>query len=197
MPTDLKSTMRKAMASHQSDATTSKTPSATTTRTLPHIPVELWGEIIGHVDDPFDLWISCRQVSRSFRHEAELAFRQHLLPESRMGWFCAENGVYIDLWALLDTTCNKQSPSGPHFELFTFRPYTSVTKPTSPGFASTSNRDRALWKILDREDIHALRPIVEFSGSARRGAPFHSMIVSFKNAGSFLYFVNDIELPLH
>ncbi|KAF2133825.1 hypothetical protein P153DRAFT_353066 [Dothidotthia symphoricarpi CBS 119687] len=50
------------------------------------LPIELWGEVLRQIDDPFTLWITWRQVSRTFRSEAERVFRAVYLPRLRIQW---------------------------------------------------------------------------------------------------------------
>ncbi|KNG51710.1 hypothetical protein TW65_011047 [Stemphylium lycopersici] len=61
---------------------------------LPYLPSEIWGEILSHVDD-FRLWTICRQVSRWWRHEAELCFSMKRIQDLKIRWktgiiLCAE-----------------------------------------------------------------------------------------------------------
>jgi hypothetical protein len=49
-----------------------------------YMPVEIWGCILENVDDPHTLWITCRQVSKTFGSEAERAFRHIFVPLFRM-----------------------------------------------------------------------------------------------------------------
>lgn len=53
---------------------------------LPHLPVELWAQVLQNVDDPFTLWITCRQVSRTWRTEGEHVFRTIFLPILHIEW---------------------------------------------------------------------------------------------------------------
>lgn len=46
-----------------------------------NIPQEIWGLILSFVDDEFTLWVTCRQVSRVFRTEAECEFALTQLPK--------------------------------------------------------------------------------------------------------------------
>lgn len=49
-----------------------------------HLPLELWAEIFGHVNDPFDLWVNCRRLSDTTNNEAERIFRLKSLPLLKM-----------------------------------------------------------------------------------------------------------------
>jgi hypothetical protein len=50
------------------------------------LPIELWGHILAECDDPFDLWVTCRQLSHALRKEAEHVFRAIHLPLLRLQW---------------------------------------------------------------------------------------------------------------
>jgi hypothetical protein len=50
------------------------------------LPTELWGHILEELDDPFELWVTCRQVSRTLRKEAEHVFRVCHLPQLSLEW---------------------------------------------------------------------------------------------------------------
>jgi hypothetical protein len=52
--------------------------------TVESLPNEVWDNILKHVDDPYDLWVNCRRVSRSFETSAEGAFRRYFLPLFRL-----------------------------------------------------------------------------------------------------------------
>lgn len=52
--------------------------------TAPQLPTEVWAAILVKVEDPYDLWVSCRQVSSKFKIDAEHAFRVKLLPKLRI-----------------------------------------------------------------------------------------------------------------
>lgn len=57
------------------------------TRTcLPRLPDELFIQVLQSVNDPFVLWITCRQVSQAWRKEAERAFQATYLPLLRIDW---------------------------------------------------------------------------------------------------------------
>ena len=53
---------------------------------LPHLPAELWAQVLQNVDDPFSLWVTCRQASRTWRTEGEHAFRAIFLPILHIEW---------------------------------------------------------------------------------------------------------------
>ena len=53
---------------------------------LPHLPAELGAQVLQNVDDPFSLWVTCRQVSRTWRTEGEHAFRAIFLPILHIEW---------------------------------------------------------------------------------------------------------------
>ena len=53
---------------------------------LPHLPDELFIQVLQSVDDPFVLWVTCRQVSQAWRKEAERAFRATFLPILHIEW---------------------------------------------------------------------------------------------------------------
>jgi hypothetical protein len=61
-------------------------PTASPVYDLPHLPLELWGQVLLQLDDPFTLWVTCRRVSRRFKLEAEHAFRMAMLPHLQMAW---------------------------------------------------------------------------------------------------------------
>ncbi|KAG9185371.1 hypothetical protein G6011_07915 [Alternaria panax] len=46
-------------------------PAMVALQVCPHLPVELWAKVLHHVDDDYTLWVICRQVSQTFRAEAE------------------------------------------------------------------------------------------------------------------------------
>jgi hypothetical protein len=53
---------------------------------LPHLPDELFIQVLQNVNDPFVLWVTCRQVSQAWKTEAEGAFRATYLPLLRIEW---------------------------------------------------------------------------------------------------------------
>jgi hypothetical protein len=61
-------------------------PTASPVYDLPHLPLEIWGQFLLQLDDPFTLWVTCRRISRRFKLEAEHAFRMAMLPHLQMAW---------------------------------------------------------------------------------------------------------------
>ncbi|KAG9195729.1 hypothetical protein G6011_00850 [Alternaria panax] len=53
---------------------------------VPHLPAELWAQVLQNVDDPLTLWVTCRQVSRTWRKEGEHTFRAIYLPNLHTEW---------------------------------------------------------------------------------------------------------------
>jgi len=53
---------------------------------LPRLPDELFIQVLQSVDDPFVLWVTCRQVSQAWRKEGERAFQAIYLPLLRIDW---------------------------------------------------------------------------------------------------------------
>ncbi|EUC48937.1 hypothetical protein COCMIDRAFT_2202 [Bipolaris oryzae ATCC 44560] len=54
-------------------------------------PLEVWAEILQHIDDPFTLWVPCRQVARGIRYEAERVFYTTFIPLLHIEWTGAES----------------------------------------------------------------------------------------------------------
>jgi hypothetical protein len=63
--------------------------------------------ILENVDNPYELWVTCRQLFSELRHEAERVFRRRLLPRLRIAWHFACAGVEgdesLDVRATFDT----------------------------------------------------------------------------------------------
>ena len=53
---------------------------------LPCLPDELFIQVLQSVDDPFVLWVTCRQVSQAWKKEGERAFQAIYLPLLRIDW---------------------------------------------------------------------------------------------------------------
>ncbi|KAE8844416.1 hypothetical protein PTNB85_02681 [Pyrenophora teres f. teres] len=51
-----------------------------------HLSVELWAHVLHHLDDDYTLWVTCRQVSRDIRAEAEREFAKARLPHLNLIW---------------------------------------------------------------------------------------------------------------
>lgn len=78
--------------------------STTTQRPYSHLPAELWAQILHHVEDEYTLWVICRQVSRTFRAEAEREFAKTRLPQLRINW--ASMGEIMHENRLHEFDCN-------------------------------------------------------------------------------------------
>ncbi|KAH6868780.1 hypothetical protein BKA58DRAFT_200992 [Alternaria rosae] len=67
---------------------------------LPHLPDELFIQVLQSVDDPFVLWVTCRQVSQAWRKEGERALQAIYLPLLCIDWshirYSGEPGGRID-----------------------------------------------------------------------------------------------------
>jgi len=60
------------------------------------LPAELWGVVCSFVGD-LELWITCRQVSRTLRKEAEREFGSARLPKLQLIWDLRSNGWHEDV----------------------------------------------------------------------------------------------------
>ncbi|KAJ5056083.1 hypothetical protein J3E74DRAFT_180665, partial [Bipolaris maydis] len=52
----------------------------------PPSPLEIWAEILRHINDPFTLWVPCRQIGRGIRYEAERIFYTTFIPLLHIEW---------------------------------------------------------------------------------------------------------------
>ncbi|KAH5076925.1 hypothetical protein HBH95_114940 [Parastagonospora nodorum] len=113
------------------------------TKPCPPLPFELWGKVLSNIDDPFDLWTTCRQISNGIRIEAERTFRLRFLPDLRIEWIISRDNRY---WknicleirvkpshALVDATSSSAT--------FTIQVKGPVSS-TSSGYVDWSNKER-------------------------------------------------------
>jgi hypothetical protein len=54
--------------------------------TCPHLPAELWAQVLIHVDNDVDFWVNYRRVSRTLRTEATRTFAKSRLQRMDITW---------------------------------------------------------------------------------------------------------------
>lgn len=62
----------------------------------PYLPVEIWSRVLHHVDDDYTLWVICRQVSQTFRAEAEHEFVLKRLSTLDISWLARGRAQHQD-----------------------------------------------------------------------------------------------------
>jgi hypothetical protein len=133
----------------------------------PQLPAEIWSEILQYVDDPYDLWVSCRRVSSTVKGQAERIFRHEFLPDVRIEWeynkdeaSCRnyEHEEAIKIWSRLDIPGSDPQSD---MALFTIRwePLRSDEEDRGGASVTTLERRMKLLKLLklavDRQDVNA------------------------------------------
>lgn len=189
-------------SSHNSFAAMSKDQRSFTSPASFHLPNELWAEVLAHIDDPYDLWVICRQVSRTFRQEAKRAFRSQFLPQIRIQYMtrgpkASPRRCYVRL--KLDSTTPDSSTGR-----FVVRTCSWQANPNWRhvprdhywlNFLSDEHRITTLKAAATWKDVDALSR-VEDGGDH---SPDHRMQVWFKSAKTdnlaCWKFVNDVEIP--
>ncbi|KAH6220022.1 hypothetical protein HBI42_104380 [Parastagonospora nodorum] len=107
------------------------------------LPFELWGKILGNIDDPFDLWTTCRQISNGIKIEAEHTFRLRFLPDLRIKWSITRDNryyetIYLEIRAKPSHALVDATSSSATFTIQVKGPVSS----TSSGYVGWSNKER-------------------------------------------------------
>jgi hypothetical protein len=130
----------------------------------PQLPAEIWSEILQYVDDPYDLWVSCRRVSSTVKGQAERIFRHEFLPEVRIEWeHYAEDAPdryenddeAIKVWAQFDTS---RSDPNSHTALFNIRwelPQGGEETASGADLRTVDARIKSLKLVINRFDSDA------------------------------------------
>ncbi|KAH5183974.1 hypothetical protein HBH76_141860 [Parastagonospora nodorum] len=162
-----------------SSAMTSKT-------TAPELPTEIWAAILMNVEDPYDLWVSCRQVSSKFKIDAERAFRVNFLPHLNIHWgYHGNDGDHISVEATIDDTQSELKSSSVSCLLRTTGPY---SRPPVLPPQTMQERMVMLHNIIDWDDLSAM-------SHAGSWGPLRSMKAYIKCPDICDDYATDLDLP--
>lgn len=159
----------------------------------PNLPVEIWAVILGFVEDPYGLWVSCRRVSRMFKSEAKRCFRKELLPHFhfyRTYNYPARLVGPLKVSASLDDQASRQNPDRAYFQMKIGGPY-SHKFGRLDGFQSEDEGAYLLGVVLDYEDLVALSRTKHLHDALRKS---HTLHISFRDSNCFVQHINDAEI---
>jgi uncharacterized protein YbdZ (MbtH family) len=123
---------------------------------LPHLPAELWAQVLQNVDDPFSLWVTCRQVSRTWRTEGEHAFRTVFLPILHIEWTRVAFGrIAHTIIAIPDEHSIKSQSTTLSLVLRWGEPRSEVMAPNHPEDFTRDKFRRELAWITKYNDYHS------------------------------------------
>jgi hypothetical protein len=163
------------------------------------IPTELWGRILEEVDDPFDLWVNCRQVSRTLQKEAEHIFRVLYVPQLCLHW---ETGLRNVRRTNIQSSLDEKSTSADSSIAYTTTlvimgaPRNDMEKPRV--LAPEEYSQYPLLRTLDYKDIYFHEVTGYFAKEGRNAldeVTRHEFHVSFGGRRIVSSYVNDVNLP--
>lgn len=171
----------------KSYAATALSAMMTSPRTCPQLPTELWSEVLQYLADPYDLWVSCRQVSSAFKIEAERAFRIQFLPCLKVEWRPVDRLVNeFFVVAELDEAISDPKSSSAFFNLHTKDRYFVLNS------LNAEDRVASLRNLIDRDDIDA---IYRKADKWTYGSQGHVMRACFEHLRTPNNYANDVEIP--
>ncbi|KAH5311254.1 hypothetical protein HBI50_156320 [Parastagonospora nodorum] len=163
------------------------------TKPCPPLPFELWGKVLSNIDDPFDLWTTCRQISNGIRIEAERTFRLRFLPDLRIKWSITRDNrycetIYLDIRAKPSHALGDATSSSATFTIQVKGPVSS----TSSGYVGWSNKER-------NECVRQAFHYKDHNATTRTsGQPFaiirHKMRLFFETTNVLATYQNDPEI---
>jgi hypothetical protein len=159
-------------------------PTATPLYDIPHLPLEIWSQVLQQVDDPLILWVTCRRVSRIFKRESEHAFRLAFLPYLRLSWCLGtpDWAPRFEVTAQLDTTVQLPSHKD-NVQIAAFTVFTSGSVDPYGDHQPLSHAKRMEYVRLatDYKDTKfRQRDETRYVWGAMRW-PYHALCVSFVN----------------
>jgi hypothetical protein len=170
------------MAMSQPSAARSLAFTMASTKPCPPLPFELWGKVLSNIDDPFDLWTTCRQISNGIRIEAERTFRLIFLPDLRIKWSITRNSrycehIYLDIRAKPSHALVDAISSSATFTIQVNGPVSS-----SSGYIGWSNKERneCVRQAFHYKDHNATTRTIR-----------HEMRVFFETQNVFATYQND------
>jgi hypothetical protein len=157
-----------------------------------YLPAELWAEVFSYLDDPFDVWVICRQVSSSLRKEAEIAFRWNFLPLLKMHWTLKSEQLRLFVvHAEYDTDTTDQSFTAASFQLKAISPLRYHGR---SGFVSEMERKAMVFKALDYKDID-FQSRLEHTLNLVTRTPAHKLRMYFDTGPDVNIYMNDTDIP--
>lgn len=160
--------------------------------------------VLQHIEDPYDLWVNCRQVSRAFRQEGERAFQTQFLPRLRFKWTyggintSALGSVYFSLSASSDESPSPLGSSSLRLQLRQNGQYQWQPGHNIYGFAIEQDRDFWVTKALCGTDIE-FRHRSENAGLHTKGTrtlPHHFLLATFHDDQVCQWYANDPETSI-
>jgi hypothetical protein len=175
----------------------------------PQLPAEIWSEILQYVDDPYDLWVSCRRVSSVVKSQAERIFRHEFLPDVRIEWeYNKDEASYrnfgheeaLKIWSRLDDP-GTDPQSDIAFFTIRWEPFHSDDEVRCGASVSTLEGRMKLLKLAaDRKDVNAP---ARGENTVVHDGFYHTMKVWFEiekscwryDPNDYKSYLNDPEIP--
>jgi hypothetical protein len=159
------------------------------------LPLELWTMIFEHLYDPFDLWITCRQISSQLRREAESCFRLWFLPRLFIDTYYDPKDIDRDISINITTSLDDDACSNLSSSTASFRVEVKdrSLRPLVVGRGDMAQLRALVQKALDWKDINTMDRTYDIGA---QDVPLHCVTVYFDRSDIRAVHVNDPQFSV-